>query len=118
MTLYVPNLDVFDECHRKKLISDVNDLMKHCLKSDYSDCNLKEACHKDFNLVSPLDTSNYMFYVSISMVNKDLFTSHKFNNFKTSIKQHDPTLCRRGIVDMLCSTMCDISVDNENHIEF
>ena len=50
------------------------------------------------------------------MVNEDLFTSHKFNKLKNTIKEHDPSLCRRGIVDMLCSTISDNSGDKENHI--
>ena len=115
-TLYVPNLNIVEDCKREMLIADVNKFMEYSLNSDYGVCNLKEACNKDFNLVSPLESSNYMFYVSICMVNEDLFTSHKFNKLKNRIKEHDPSLCRRGIVDMLCSTIIDNSGDNENHI--
>ena len=49
------------------------------------------------------------------MVKDDLFTSHKFKKLTSSIKDYDPTLHRKGIVDMVCSTIIDNSPDIRNH---
>ena len=115
LTLCVPNVGNVDSCVKNRLITDINQLVKHSLiNSEYEDCKTKDACQKDFNLDSPLHTCNYMFYLSLRMVNDDVFTSNKFKNLMSSINEYDPTLHRKGIVDMVCSTIINNFPDNGN----
>ena len=110
----VPNLVDIDERVMKETLKDVNELIKYALtKIPFKKFIATEACKGVESLDAPLYKCNFMFYLSLCMVFQNYFACKKIKKLFNEI-ECDPLLIKRGMFDMICSTVVCSSPDNAN----